>query len=52
MDVVGRVVAERMSVSLGQPIIIENVSGDPMGPMAPPALFARGVMATRLPSVA
>jgi tripartite-type tricarboxylate transporter receptor subunit TctC len=27
MDVVGRVVAERMSVSLGQPIIIENVSG-------------------------
>jgi tripartite-type tricarboxylate transporter receptor subunit TctC len=26
-DVLGRVVAERMSVSLGQPIIIENVSG-------------------------
>jgi tripartite-type tricarboxylate transporter receptor subunit TctC len=26
-DVLGRVIAERMSVSLGQPIIIENVSG-------------------------
>ena len=26
-DVVGRVVAERMKKSLGQPIIIENVSG-------------------------
>jgi tripartite-type tricarboxylate transporter receptor subunit TctC len=26
-DVVGRVVAERMRVSLGQPIIVENVSG-------------------------
>jgi tripartite-type tricarboxylate transporter receptor subunit TctC len=26
-DVVGRVVAERMRVSLGQPVIIENVSG-------------------------
>src|SRR5271170_4179187 len=27
LDVVGRVVAERMRVSLGQPIIVENVSG-------------------------
>jgi tripartite-type tricarboxylate transporter receptor subunit TctC len=27
LDVTGRIVAERMRVSLGQPIIIENVSG-------------------------
>jgi tripartite-type tricarboxylate transporter receptor subunit TctC len=27
VDLVGRIVAERMRLSLGQPIIIENISG-------------------------
>jgi tripartite-type tricarboxylate transporter receptor subunit TctC len=45
-DVIGRVVAERMGQSLGQPIIIENVTGAD-GIIAPAAPLARGRMVTR-----
>ena len=47
-DVVGRVVAERMRGSLGQPIIIENISGAD-GSIAPAGPLTRDPTATRLP---
>jgi tripartite-type tricarboxylate transporter receptor subunit TctC len=49
-DVIGRVLAERMRGSLGQPIIIENVSGAD-GSIGVGRAAARGRMAIRLTSV-
>ncbi len=45
-DVVGRIVAERMVKSLGQPIVIENVTGAE-GASVSVGLPARGPTATR-----
>jgi len=45
-DTIGRLVAERMRGSLGQPIVIENVSGA-SGSIGTGRLHAQGPMATR-----
>jgi len=47
IDVIGRILAERMRKSLAQPIIIENIGGAD-GSMPPPGLAAQSPTATRL----
>jgi hypothetical protein len=47
LDSVGRVLAGRMRASLGQPVIVENVSGAE-GTMVPAELRAHNPMATQL----
>ncbi len=46
-DVIGRIVAERMRVSLGQPIVIDNIGGA-SGVLVLAGSPARFPMATRL----
>ena len=46
LDVVARLVAERMGTALGQPIIIENVPG-PTAALASAVSLAQDPMATR-----
>jgi hypothetical protein len=45
-DVLTRILAERMRVSIGHPVIIDNVAAPPAGP-APAGLLAPRPMATR-----
>jgi tripartite-type tricarboxylate transporter receptor subunit TctC len=50
MDVIGRILAERMRTSLGQPVIIENVSGAD-GSIGTGRAVRAGRMAIQLPLV-
>jgi hypothetical protein len=47
IDVIGRILAERMRKSLAQPIIIENIGGRTAA-LPPPGLPAQSPTATRL----